>query len=92
MKFFKFFILALPILLMSSAFAVNTYQAPKDDINTNTGTFPVNDDDEVKTPSDKQLEMQKEEAPETQVDSFGQDEFNENVDPDTLDDNDNYNY
>ena len=83
MKFLRLFILTLPFLMLTSAFAVSEYKAPNDDINTQTGTFSV-PDEEVKPIQEEQLKMQKEEA-ETEVDSFGQDKFNENVDPDKLD-------
>ena len=82
MKFLRLALLALPFLMIN-AFAVNEYKAPTDDINTNTGTFPV-DDVELKDAQEEQLKMQKEEV-DPEKDSFGQDKFNENVDPDKLD-------
>jgi uncharacterized protein YxeA len=83
MKIIKIVLLSLPLLLISSAFAIGDYTFPQD-VSTDTGTFPVKDDDDNKT---KQLEMQKEEAieEESNIDSFGQDKFNQNVDPDKVD-------
>lgn len=72
MKFLRILAFAMPFLL-EYAIAVPDYT---DDVNTQTGTFSVEDYKE----RPKQLEMQKEEAQE--IDSFGNDEYNENVDPD----------
>lgn len=87
MKFLTLFFVISAFLMLNAAYGVSSYEAPKDDINTNTGTFIV-PDNEVKLPSEKPLQMQKEE--EVELDSFGQDEYNENVDPDSFDDNDTF--
>ena len=84
MKFLRLLLLTVPFLMLNSAYAVSEYKFPNDDINTQTGTFPVTEEEVQMQDDVKPLEMQKEEA-ETEVDSFGQDKFNENVDPDKLD-------
>jgi hypothetical protein len=82
MKIIKIFLLALPLFLVSSAFAIGDYTFPQD-ITTDTGTFPLRDEEG----KPKQLEMQKEEATEEEykMDSFGEEKFNENVDSDKVD-------
>lgn len=74
MKILRLLALFIPFLL-PSAYA--------DDMTPDTGTFRMDDNYEKpqkKLNSARQLEMQKEEAVE--YDSFGEDEYNNNVDPD----------
>lgn len=79
MKFSRFFLFALPLIFPSPSQAQN----PSHITNPDTGTFPVTDtySHPKKQGEDQQLEMQREEE---KLDSFGNDKFNENVEPDSL--------
>jgi len=81
MKFLKFSCLVFPLFFSLSALAQNN---DKDNItNPGTGTFPIDGkySHPEKLGNDKQLEMQREEE---NLDSFGEDKYNENIDPDDL--------
>lgn len=91
MNALKFLLLIFSFTLLSFVAAAQTKYSP-DDITTQTGTFPVTE--EKVAPTDEQpLRMQSEQEQreeELELDSFGEDEFNQNVDPDSLDDNETY--
>lgn len=91
MNALKFLLLIFSFALLSFIASAQTKYSP-DDINTQTGTFPVIE--EKVQPADEQpLRMQSEQEQreeELELDSFGEDEFNQNVDPDSLDDNETY--
>ena len=97
MKFLRFFLFALPLMIPSASQA----QTPTDITNPDTGTFPINEQygHPQKAGEDQQLEMQREEEnldrprknqqlemqrEEEDLDSFGNDKYNENVDPDSM--------
>lgn len=79
MKFLRYFIFALPLIFPTPSQA-QALDSP------DTGTFPVKDDayskEKKQNQEEKQLIMQKEEEREEEkLDSFGNDIYNENVDP-----------
>lgn len=80
MNFIKLSLFVFPLLISSPTMAADDID---DDItNPGTGTFPLSDSysrPKQKMQDTKQLEMEKEEA---DLDGFGEDTYNENVDPD----------
>ena len=84
MKFLKLSLFVFPLLISNPLMAADDID--EDITNPGTGTFPLNDklSDKYSQPAQKmdsneQLEMEKEEA---ELDGFGEDTYNENVDPD----------
>lgn len=82
MKYLKLSLLALPFWIMPTAFS-QALDVPPDFDEAGDTTFPLKD--KFAKPQnlrshDKQLDIQREE--EEDVDSFGEDKFNQNVDPD----------
>lgn len=79
MKFFRLTLFVIPLLFSQNILA-DKNEVDDDITNPGTGTFSVKDDDsQQKMEADKQLKMEKEEA---ELDEFGEDKYNENVDSD----------
>ncbi|MBA2404337.1 MAG: hypothetical protein H0V66_06165 [Bdellovibrionales bacterium] len=77
MKYLKFLLLTISVLLFNVQAQESPLNAP------DSGTFPVYEEQD----KEKEMEIQEEEA---EVDSFGEDEYNQNVDPDELKTNELY--
>ncbi len=76
MKFLKLSLFVFPLFLFTQTYAENV-----DTSQLNTGTFRVEDEYSAsELQEEDQLKMQRQE--EVERDSFGNDEYNQNVDPD----------
>lgn len=84
MKIIKLSFFVFP-LLISSLLMATANQQDEDITNPGTGTFSVEEDSQQEMQATEQLEMEKEEA---ELDSFGEDTYNRNVDPDSSQDED----
>lgn len=78
----------IPLLILAMFFITLAQATNVDTTQNNTGTFPIEKDYSASDiQEEEQLKMQRqEEEEEVERDSFGEDEYNKNVDPDLLDD------